>query len=97
VNATAALIAVLLAAEPVNLKVGDPAPFAGALCDAECAAAIARKRALCEEENRRLTEALTVAPPQTTTPQGYVIAGLVGVLVGVLATGAVIAYATSRK
>lgn len=95
-HATAALVAVLLAAEPVNLVQGQPAPFAGALCDSECAEAIRKKRLLCEEENRRLQEALA-QQPQQTTPSGYVIAGLVGVLVGVLATGAVVAYGLSKK
>lgn len=92
----ALLLAAVLAAEPVNLRAGEVAPFDGALCDKDCAESIRKKRLQCEDENKRLQQAL-MEQPQQATPSGYVIAGLVGVLVGVLATGAVVAYAVTRK
>lgn len=96
-NAIPIVLCLALAADPINLKAGDVAPFDGALCDFACAEGIRIKRAECETQNRQLREALAASPPQQTTPSGYAIVGLIGLAAGILIGGAAVAYVALRN
>lgn len=76
-----------LGAEPVDLKAGEPAPYAGGLCDAECVRAIVAKRQACELERDALSKALTEAPPKPVPLGVWTVGGValvVGLVLGVL-------------
>lgn len=89
-NLAAAALAISLAAEPVNLRAGEPAPYSGALCDYACAEGIRTKRARCEAENRRLQELLAEPPAETATLTAITAGLLVGAAIG-LVSGVVLA------
>lgn len=91
IHPAAMLAGLALLAEPVNLKAGDPAPFDGAICDAACAEGIRVKRAQCDEENRRLKEALLEKPPEAV-PSEYAYVGFIGFVVGFVTAGSIAAY-----
>lgn len=81
------LMAALLLASPVNLKTGEPAPFDGALVDPPTAEQIRVKRAECEEQNKRLQEALAQKPEASGGPsiQTTVIVALATAALGFVA------------
>lgn len=91
----ALILGAVLAAAPVDLKAGEPAPFDGALCDVACAEGIRVKKATLEEENRLLKEALLQKAPEPV-PTEYVYAGFVGFVVGFVAAGSIAAYLALR-
>jgi hypothetical protein len=83
---------VALAAAPVNLKAGEPAPYDGALVDPPTAESIRVKRVQCEEENKRLEAALNEQPVPALdlgwklALGGAGVAFVAGLVLGALAT-----------
>ncbi len=87
VSLAVAVAAPARGAEPVELEVGQQAPFRGSLCDRECAARIAAKVEAANQMRDKCYEELKVKPSSAPSVAVVGVALLVGFLVG----GAVVA------
>jgi hypothetical protein len=82
VGLAVALAAPARAAEPVELEVGQPAPFKGSLCDKECAARIVAKVEAANQMRDKCYEQLKEKPSSAPSLPVVGVALLVGILVG---------------
>lgn len=91
---SALLLGAVLSAAPINVGQGEPAPYAGAIVDAETAETIRIKRAQCEAENASLKAAIEAknaeieAAPAPSGGVVYLVVFVVGMFVGGLMSAA---------
>jgi hypothetical protein len=88
--AQAAWASPAMASPPVELRAGEPAPYAGSLCDRECAARLAARVQAAEDTRSQCLEELAQQP--SGAPNLWLAAGgaVTGIIIGVI-TGILIA------